>query len=165
MQAADILLNFSQIGLVVIGLISILYLFLEKTGLSKPDKQAIKFILFHSIALVFFSLLPFPIYYSSKFNIFTWKISSLIFAAYLLWSGLSTIIRVYQIKPSKPLVIWIGHIGPSFFSAIILIIFYGSIAVYLSALIWLLFTSIAQFVIAFLVHIKPDKNLKKTIDN
>lgn len=156
MEASDFLLNLTQTGLVVIGLISFLYFFLDKKEFTPRDKQAVRFIFFHSIGLVFISLLPFPLFYSTFLSSYTWKISSCLFAAYTFYSGASTVYRVFKIKPSRPIAILIGHIVPSFTFTVLLVGFRGSISIYLLGLIWLFFSSIAQFCIAFLVHINPN---------
>jgi len=156
MEASDFLLNFSQIGLVVIGLISFLYFFLEKKEITARDKQAVRFIFLHSIALVFISLLPFPLFYSTLFTFNTWKISNCLFACYTFCTGAYTVYKVFKIKPSRPIAILIGHIIPSFTLTVFLIRYRGSISIYLLGLIWLFFSSIAQFCIAFLIHINPN---------
>jgi hypothetical protein len=154
MVASDFLLNLVQAGLVLIGLIGVLYYFFDKKEKTEPrDHQAARFIFSHAMALIIFSLFPFPIFYAQKFTAYTWIISAWFLSAYVLFSGITTIYRVRKIKPSKLRPLIMLHIVPSLALCPLLVIYRGSIAVYLTALIWLLLTCIMQLRVAIFVYI------------
>jgi hypothetical protein len=157
LEAYSVLLNFTQLGLYVIGLIGVLEVFIYKGETKEANqKEAVFFIVYNSIALVFLSLLPFPLFYSSCFTNCTWDISKLLFACYTLFTGVFSIFRVYKVSPAKTWLLWCCHILPSFLFTALLFFHRSSISIYVSGLIWMFFSSIAQFSVVFIFHKKPE---------
>lgn len=153
MIASDYLLALAQLGLVTAGFISLIdYLYSKKHD--PKSIQAIRFILNHSIALVIFSLLPFPLYYCKELTVQCWVISNISFSIYLLYSSVTTSIKVFKIIPSKFYTILFLHIAPSLIFSVLLIIFNNTVAYYLATLLWLFISVLTQFRISLFNHLK-----------
>ena len=160
-RGGDFLVTLAQIGVGIIGLSGIIIAIMSvDAGLTFREVGQFRLLIEHSFGLVFYSLLPFIVFYVSgmKSASFVFKYSSILLAVFLVFEFFIQLFRVRYAfiseeipKATVVFMTFTFFLPTLFFAALSTINFWKKrVSIYVCGVFWILIVTGFQFYIMFL---------------